>query len=124
MSEANSYFFCGIGGSGMLPLALIVKGRGAEVAGSDRTLDQGRLAPKFEFLARRGIALHRRMAAASPIDARSSSPRRGRGNDPGCGPRFRDRRAADPPECCGLFNQAGTGIAIASAPAASRPSPA
>ena len=58
MSEAKSYFFCGIGGSGMLPLALIVRGRGETVAGSDRTLDQGRLAPKFEFLASRGIALH------------------------------------------------------------------
>src|SRR5688572_27111057 len=57
MTQAKSYFFCGIGGSGMLPLALIVKGRGAEVAGSDRTLDQGRLAPKFEFLRARGIAL-------------------------------------------------------------------
>ena len=58
MTDANSYFFCGIGGSGMLPLALIVQGRGAIVAGSDRTLDQGRLAPKFEFLKARGIALH------------------------------------------------------------------
>src|SRR5688500_10047258 len=58
MNEAKSYFFCGIGGSGMLPLALIVQGRGGEVAGSDRTLDQGRLAPKFEFLKARGIALH------------------------------------------------------------------
>ena len=58
MNETKSYFFCGIGGSGMLPLALIVQGRGETVAGSDRTLDQGRLAPKFEFLARRGIALH------------------------------------------------------------------
>ena len=58
MNEAKSYFFCGIGGSGMLPLALIVNGRGAEVAGSDRNLDQGRLAPKFEFLKARGIALH------------------------------------------------------------------
>ena len=57
MDEAKSYFFCGIGGSGMLPLALIVKARGHEVAGSDRTLDQGRLAPKFEFLKSRGIAL-------------------------------------------------------------------
>ena len=57
MDEAKSYFFCGIGGSGMLPLALIVKGRGGEVAGSDRTLDQGRLAPKFEFLKARDIAL-------------------------------------------------------------------
>ena len=57
MSEAKSYFFCGIGGSGMLPLALIVHGRGHEVKGSDRTLDQGRLAPKFEFLRGRGIEL-------------------------------------------------------------------
>ena len=58
MAETKSYFFCGIGGSGMLPLALIVAGRGDKVAGSDRTLDQGRLAPKFEFLKSRGIALH------------------------------------------------------------------
>ena len=57
MAAAKSYFFCGIGGSGMLPLALIVRGRGAEVAGSDRTLDQGRLAPKFAFLKQQGIAL-------------------------------------------------------------------
>jgi UDP-N-acetylmuramate--alanine ligase len=57
MGEAKSYFFVGIGGSGMLPLALIVQGRGHEVAGSDRTLDQGRLADKFAFLRARGIAL-------------------------------------------------------------------
>ncbi|HYN45451.1 MAG TPA: Mur ligase family protein [Allosphingosinicella sp.] len=57
MGEAKSYFFCGIGGSGMLPLALIVQARGNKVAGSDRTLDQGRLAPKFAFLSGRGIAL-------------------------------------------------------------------
>jgi UDP-N-acetylmuramate--alanine ligase len=57
MGEAKSYFFVGIGGSGMLPLALIVQGRGARVAGSDRTLDQGRLGPKFQFLRDRGIAL-------------------------------------------------------------------
>jgi UDP-N-acetylmuramate--alanine ligase len=58
MDEAKSYFFCGIGGSGMLPLALIVQGRGHQVAGSDRTLDQGRLAAKFEFLKARNIALY------------------------------------------------------------------
>jgi UDP-N-acetylmuramate--alanine ligase len=57
MNEAKSYFFCGIGGSGMLPLALIVQGRGDRVAGSDRTLDQGRLAAKFDFLRARGIDL-------------------------------------------------------------------
>jgi UDP-N-acetylmuramate--alanine ligase len=57
MSETKSYFFCGIGGSGMLPLASIVRAQGAEVAGSDRSLDQGRLAEKFAFLERQGIAL-------------------------------------------------------------------
>lgn len=57
MNEAKSYFFCGIGGSGMLPLACIVRAQGNEVAGSDRALDQGRLAPKFDFLKARGIAL-------------------------------------------------------------------
>ncbi len=57
MGEAKSYFFVGIGGSGMLPLAMIVHGRGAEVKGSDRSLDQGRSAPKFDDLRGRGIQL-------------------------------------------------------------------
>ncbi|MBV8687381.1 MAG: UDP-N-acetylmuramate--alanine ligase [Alphaproteobacteria bacterium] len=57
MSAAKSYFFCGIGGSGMLPLACIVRAQGAEVAGSDRALDQGRVVGKFDFLRRQGIAL-------------------------------------------------------------------
>ncbi|MGC1469033.1 MAG: Mur ligase domain-containing protein, partial [Sphingorhabdus sp.] len=55
MSKNKSYFFCGIGGSGMLPLANIVRNGGAKVAGSDRALDQGRLAPKFEWLQSLGI---------------------------------------------------------------------
>ncbi|HEX3942900.1 MAG TPA: Mur ligase family protein [Rhizomicrobium sp.] len=54
----KSYFFCGIGGSGMLPLALILRGHGAAVSGSDRALDQGRTAAKFEFLQNRGIVLY------------------------------------------------------------------
>ncbi|HLL59293.1 MAG TPA: Mur ligase family protein [Allosphingosinicella sp.] len=57
MNQAKSYFFCGIGGSGMLPLACIVRGQGAEVGGSDRSLDQGRIAAKFEFLKKNGISL-------------------------------------------------------------------
>jgi len=52
------YFFCGIGGSGMLPLALIVKTQGNEVAGSDRAFDAGRTLRKFEFLEARGIKLY------------------------------------------------------------------
>ena len=54
---ASSTFFCGIGGSGMLPLACIVRATGGEVAGSDRSLDAGRLGPKFDYLAAQGIAL-------------------------------------------------------------------
>ena len=53
----NDYFFCGIGGSGMMPLALIVAGQGHRVAGSDRALDQGRTAPKFDWLRSKGIGL-------------------------------------------------------------------
>lgn len=54
---AITTFFCGIGGSGMLPLASIVRARGEKVAGSDRSLDAGRLAPKFDYLRSLGIAL-------------------------------------------------------------------
>ncbi|MCW3798571.1 Mur ligase family protein [Sphingomonas sp. BN140010] len=57
MSE-SSYFFCGVGGSGMLPLACIVRAQGHAVAGSDRALDAGRLTPKFDFLRSVGIALY------------------------------------------------------------------
>jgi len=53
----RAYFFCGIGGSGMLPLALILKAKGFAVSGSDRSLDQGRTPEKFAFLRARGIAL-------------------------------------------------------------------
>ena len=42
----------------MLPLALILRAKGCQVEGSDRSLDQGRLAQKFQFLRDRGIALH------------------------------------------------------------------
>ena len=48
MNQHKSYFFCGIGGSGMLPLALILRGKGIAVSGSDRSLDQGRTGQKFE----------------------------------------------------------------------------
>ena len=57
MNRDRPYFFCGIGGSGMLPLALILKAQGISVSGSDRALDQGRTAPKFDFLRTQGIEL-------------------------------------------------------------------
>jgi UDP-N-acetylmuramate--alanine ligase len=53
----DQYFFCGIGGSGMLPLAAILRAGGSRVAGSDRSLDAGRLASKFDYLRSLGIAL-------------------------------------------------------------------
>jgi len=53
----HPWFFCGIGGSGMLPLATILKARGAQVAGSDRGFDQGRTPEKRAWLERQGFAL-------------------------------------------------------------------
>jgi UDP-N-acetylmuramate--alanine ligase len=58
MSQLGDYFFCGVGGSGMTPLALIVQARGGLVEGSDRALDQGRNAKRFDFLRARGVLLH------------------------------------------------------------------
>jgi UDP-N-acetylmuramate--alanine ligase len=57
MHHGKPYFFVGIGGSGMMPLAMILAGQGATVAGSDRSLDQAKLPAKFDYLARRGVAL-------------------------------------------------------------------
>ena len=54
---ARPFFFCGIGGSGMLPLAQILNGRGALVAGSDRSRDQGRTPEKFAAMERQGFTL-------------------------------------------------------------------
>lgn len=54
---SHPWFFCGIGGSGMLPLALILKGQGAQVAGSDRSHDQGRTPEKFAWLESLGFGL-------------------------------------------------------------------
>ncbi|WP_457348806.1 glutamate ligase domain-containing protein [Sphingomonas sp. UYP23] len=57
MNNGKSYFFVGIGGSGMMPLAMILAGRGATVAGSDRSLDRGALPAKFADLAAKGVTL-------------------------------------------------------------------
>jgi UDP-N-acetylmuramate--alanine ligase len=57
MEHRKPYFFVGIGGSGMMPLAMILAGQGAAVAGSDRSLDSGRLPAKFDFLRASGIGL-------------------------------------------------------------------
>jgi len=115
MGEAKSYFFCGIGGSGMLPLALIVQARGDSVAGSDRTLDQGRLAPKFEFLKKRGIALFPQdgsgVTGAAQLLVTSAAieetvPDVVKARQIGAA------RIARPALLAELFNQAGLGIAV------------
>jgi len=58
MNQDASYFFCGIGGAGMLPLALIVQAQGHAIEGSDRALDQGRTPEKFDWLRAHGVTLH------------------------------------------------------------------
>ncbi|KQN25892.1 UDP-N-acetylmuramate--alanine ligase [Sphingomonas sp. Leaf33] len=58
MLDRKRFFFVGIGGSGMMPLAMILAARGGHVAGSDRGLDQGRVPAKFAALEALGIALH------------------------------------------------------------------
>src|ERR1700689_4186316 len=58
MSRPGDYFFLGVGGSGMTPLALIIQAKGGRVEGSDRALDQGRNTGKFDFLRARGVLLH------------------------------------------------------------------
>lgn len=57
MNTKTPIFFCAIGGSGMLPLALIMKSRGYEVRGSDRMYDQGRATDRFDFIKASGIQL-------------------------------------------------------------------
>jgi UDP-N-acetylmuramate--alanine ligase len=54
----DDYFFCGVGGSGMLPLAMIVQARGGRIEGSDRSRDQGRTPEKFAWLEAHGVTLH------------------------------------------------------------------
>lgn len=67
MANLGTYFFCGIGGSGMLPLAMILKARGYQVSGSDRSRDQGRTPEKFRWLSAEGITL-------APQDGTGLSP--------------------------------------------------
>ena len=57
LHRTGHFHFSGIGGSGMLPLAAIVRASGATVSGSDRALDAGRLASKFDYLRSLGIEL-------------------------------------------------------------------
>ena len=99
----------------MLPLAQILKGRGASVAGSDRSRDQGRTPEKFAALEKQGFALHPQdgsgMISTDQILIASAAvedtvPEVVRANELGC---LRMSRA----ELLSiLFNTSGAGIAI------------
>ena len=55
--HTKTYFFCGIGGSGMSALAVIFARKGFRVLGSDRSRDQGQSPDKFAALEKLGILL-------------------------------------------------------------------
>jgi len=51
----KSFFFCGIGGSGMLPLAVFLRNKGCSVTGSDRSFDNDIKNKKMLYLKSIGI---------------------------------------------------------------------
>jgi UDP-N-acetylmuramate--alanine ligase len=112
---AHPWFFCGIGGSGMLPLALILKGAGAQVAGSDRSRDQGRTPEKFAWLESLGFTLFPQdgsgitsadQALVASAAVEDTVPEVVRARDLGC-PRFTRAQLL-----ARLFNAAPHGIAV------------
>jgi UDP-N-acetylmuramate--alanine ligase len=112
---SHPWFFAGIGGSGMLPLAMILKGLGADVAGSDRSRDQGRTPEKFAWLERQGFRLFpqdgsgitspgQTLVASAAVE--DSVPEVVRARELGCPRMTRAELLA------ALFNAAPTGIAV------------
>ena len=57
MSDHKSYCFCGVGGSGMMPLAVLLQKSGHRIVGSDRSYDQGKTPEKFQALKESGIEI-------------------------------------------------------------------
>ncbi|PCI97819.1 MAG: UDP-N-acetylmuramate--alanine ligase [Alphaproteobacteria bacterium] len=55
MNNHKSYCFCGVGGSGMMPLAVLLQKSGHRIVGSDRSYDQGKTPEKFKALQESGI---------------------------------------------------------------------
>lgn len=53
----STYYFCGVGGNGMSPLARLLVARGHRVLGSDRACDRGENAALFAHLTRDGVVL-------------------------------------------------------------------
>lgn len=113
---AHPWFFCGIGGSGMLPLAQIVHGLGGTVAGSDRSFDQGRTPAKFDWLEANGYDLFPQdgsgvtssdqvVVASAAVE--DSVPEIAKARDLGC------KRMTRAELNAALFNSAEVGVAIA-----------
>lgn len=114
--ERGRYFFCGIGGSGMLPLAQIVHGLGEEVSGSDRSYDQGRTPEKFGWLKANGFHLFPQdgsgITSADQVLIASAAiedtvPEVAKARELGCERLTRAELLSD------LFNSAGYSFAIA-----------
>lgn len=111
-----SWYFCGIGGSGMLPLAQILHGMGAHVSGSDRSNDQGRTPEKFDWLEDHGFTLFPQdgsgitspeqvIVASAAVE--DTVPEIVRATELGC------RRMTRADLLSTLFNGSETGIAVA-----------
>src|SRR3954463_15406942 len=58
MFSPRDYFFCGVGGSGMTPLALIVQDAGGRGEGSHHVLVPGPNTETFVYLRAQGLLLH------------------------------------------------------------------
>ncbi len=99
----------------MLPLALILRGHGAEIAGSDRSRDQGRSAEKFAWLEAQGIRIFAQdgsgltstdqtLVASAAVE--NTVPEVVRAAELGCARMTRAELLAT------LFNASGCGIAV------------
>jgi UDP-N-acetylmuramate--alanine ligase len=113
--DGRALFFCGIGGSGMLPLAQIAHGLGHPVAGSDRSRDQDRTPAKFQWLENHGFQLFPQdgsgvtspdqvLIASAAIE--NTVPEVARASELGC------ERLSRAELLSALFNDAGFSIAI------------
>ena len=76
MSQPGDYFFCGVGGSGMTPLALIIQSRGGLVEGSDRASTRGAIPRDLIFCGHVVCFFILRTAAALHGPARSGDVHR------------------------------------------------